>query len=80
VVAVTPQGLGAVEITLVGAFTMVGLTMGRAAVVVLAYRGFTFWIPLLVGLAAVRWVPGLGRPSAQPIQVAHPAVLREDTR
>ena len=56
VVAVTPQGLGVVEVTLLGAFTMVGLPMGRAAVVVLAYRGFSFWAPLLVGLGALRWV------------------------
>ncbi|MCA1648613.1 MAG: lysylphosphatidylglycerol synthase domain-containing protein, partial [Chloroflexi bacterium] len=64
VVAVTPQGLGMVELTLLGAFAMVGLPMGRAAVVVLAYRGFSFWAPLLVGLAALRWVRGIGRPAA----------------
>jgi uncharacterized protein (TIRG00374 family) len=56
VVAVTPQGLGVVEVTLVGAFTMVGVPMGRAAIVVLAYRGFSFWAPLLAGLGAMRWV------------------------
>jgi len=66
VVAVTPQGLGVVELTLLGAFTMVGLPMGRAAIVVLAYRGFSFWTPLLVGLGALRWVRGLGRPTIQP--------------
>jgi len=65
VVAVTPQGLGMVEVTLLGAFTMVGLPMGRAAIVVLAYRGFSFWTPLLVGLGALRWVRGLGRPYVQ---------------
>jgi glycosyltransferase 2 family protein len=56
VVAVTPQGLGMVELTLLSAFTMFGVSMGRAAVVVLAYRGFSFWAPLLVGLGALRWV------------------------
>jgi glycosyltransferase 2 family protein len=61
VVAVTPQGLGMVEVTLLGAFTMFGVSMGRAAVVVLAYRGFSFWAPLLVGLGALRWVHGVGR-------------------
>ena len=62
VVAITPQGLGVVEVTLLGAFTMVGFPMGRAAIVVLAYRGFSFWTPLMVGLGALRWVRGLGRP------------------
>jgi uncharacterized membrane protein YbhN (UPF0104 family) len=73
VVAVTPQGLGMVEVTLLGAFTMVGLPMGRAAVVVLAYRGFSFWTPLLVGLGALRWVRGIGRPSVRPGQNGPPA-------
>jgi uncharacterized protein (TIRG00374 family) len=77
VVAVTPQGLGMVEVTLLGAFTMVGLPMGRAAIVVLAYRGFSFWTPLLVGLAALRWVRGLGRPSARAANDAQPAAFRE---
>jgi uncharacterized protein (TIRG00374 family) len=60
VVALTPQGLGMVEVTLLGAFSMVGLPMGRAAIVVLAYRGFTLWAPLLVGVFALRWVRVLG--------------------
>jgi uncharacterized protein (TIRG00374 family) len=77
VVAITPQGLGMVELTLLSAFTMVGLPMGRAAVVVLAYRGFSFWMPLLVGLVALRWVRGLGRPSARTGRDAQPATFRE---
>jgi uncharacterized protein (TIRG00374 family) len=56
VVAITPQGLGVVEVTLLGAFAMVGVPMARAGVVILAYRGFSFWTPLLVGLGALRWV------------------------
>jgi glycosyltransferase 2 family protein len=77
VVAVTPQGLGVVEVTLLGAFTMVGLPMGRAAIVVLAYRGFCFWTPLLVGLGALRWVRGLGRPSAQAGHDERPVAAQE---
>jgi glycosyltransferase 2 family protein len=76
VVAVTPQGLGMVEATLLSAFTMVGLPMGRAAVVVLAYRGFSFWAPLLVGLGAVRWVRGLGRPAARAASNAPSTTFR----
>jgi uncharacterized protein (TIRG00374 family) len=77
VVAVTPQGLGVVEVTLLGAFTMFGLPMGRAAVVVLAYRGFSFWTPLLVGLGALRWVRGLGRPSFRAGHDGRPAAAQE---
>jgi uncharacterized protein (TIRG00374 family) len=84
VVAVTPQGLGMVEVTLLGAFTMVGLSMGRAAVVILAYRGFSFWAPLLVGVAALRWVRGLGRSGLRaarderPPATPHPATPEEE--
>ncbi len=77
VVAITPQGLGVVEVTLLGAFTMVGFPMGRAAIVVLAYRGFSFWTPLLAGLGALRWVRGLGRPSARAGHDERPAGVQE---
>jgi uncharacterized protein (TIRG00374 family) len=78
VVALTPQGLGVVEVTLLGAFAMVGLPMARAAVVILAYRGFSFWAPLLVGLGALRWVRGLGRPPEQAQLDVQPTVLRQE--
>ena len=84
VVAITPQGLGVVEVTLLGAFAMVGLSMGRAAVVVLAYRGFIFWTPLLVGVAALRWVAASavqprGRPqTARQYSEDKPLVRRSD--
>lgn len=77
VVAVTPQGLGMVEVTLLGAFGMVGLPMGRAAAIVLAYRGFVFWAPLLVGVAALRWVRGLGRAPARTDDDAPPTGIGE---
>jgi uncharacterized protein (TIRG00374 family) len=64
VVAITPQGLGVVEGTLVAVFTHLGLPMERAAVVMLAYRGLSFWLPLLAGFVALRWVRGLGKPTA----------------
>jgi uncharacterized protein (TIRG00374 family) len=70
VVAITPQGLGVVEGTLVAVFTHLGLPMGRAAVVILAYRGLSFWLPLLAGFVALRWVRGLGKPAANVEQAA----------
>jgi len=80
VVAVTPQGLGMVEVTLLSAFTMFGVSMGRAAVVVLAYRGFIFWAPLLVGLGALRWVHGIGRRSIGPDPNQQPAIVGHGVR
>jgi uncharacterized membrane protein YbhN (UPF0104 family) len=69
--------LGVVEVTLLSAFTMFGLPMGRAAVVVLAYRAFSFWAPLLVGLGAFRWVRGIGRPSIRANREPYPGVVRQ---
>lgn len=80
VVALTPQGLGMVEVTLLSAFTMFGVSMGRAAVVVLAYRGFSFWVPLLVGLGALRWVHGIGRSSIRADRNQQPAIVGQGAR
>lgn len=80
VVALTPQGLGMVEVTLLSAFTMFGVSMGRAAVVVLAYRGFSFWVPLLVGLGALRWVHGIGRRSIRADRNQQPAIVGQGAR
>jgi len=64
VVAITPQGLGVVEGTLVAAFTSLGLPMAQATVMMLAYRGLSFWLPMVAGVVALRWVRGIGRPPA----------------
>jgi hypothetical protein len=57
--------------------SMLGFSMERSAIVVLAYRGFSFWMPLLVGVGALRWVRGLGRRSAQLEDDLRPAVAHE---
>ena len=59
VVSVTPQGLGVVEGVLAAMFVSFGVPLGHAAIVVLAYRGLSFWLPLLVGFLALRWTPAL---------------------
>jgi uncharacterized protein (TIRG00374 family) len=61
IVSPTPSGIGFVE----GAMTLVlnslGIPLAAAAIVTLAYRGITFWFPLLYGMVAFRLV---GRASA----------------
>jgi glycosyltransferase 2 family protein len=54
IVSPTPSGLGIVEGVLTLAFTSMYIPLGTAAVVALAYRGFTFWLPLLFGMGAFR--------------------------
>ena len=52
VVSITPQGLGVVEGVLTAIFVSFGVPLERAAVVVLAYRGLSFWLPLVAGFFA----------------------------
>lgn len=56
IVSPTPSGIGFVE----GAMTLVlnslGVPLAAAAIVTLAYRGVTFWFPLLYGMIAFRLV------------------------
>ena len=69
VVSVTPQGLGVVEGVMTATFVSLGVPLERAAVVVLAYRGLSFWLPLAVGFCALRWAPNLRAPASGELQV-----------
>lgn len=60
-VAITPQGIGVVEGAMTAAFVSLGVPVARATIAVLAYRGISFWFPLLSGFIALRWVRGLGK-------------------
>ncbi len=54
IVSPTPSGLGVVEGVLTLSLNTLGIPLDAAAVVVLAYRGITFWFPFFVGMAAFR--------------------------
>lgn len=47
-----PGGIGGVDGGMIGAFAAFGVDAGLAVVAVLAYRGFTFWLPTLPGIVA----------------------------
>jgi uncharacterized protein (TIRG00374 family) len=47
-----PGGVGGVEGGMFGAFAAFGVDSGLAIVAVLAYRGFSFWLPTVPGLIA----------------------------
>lgn len=53
-VSPTPQGVGVVEGALALVYTSLGIEAEKAALVVLAFRGLSFWIPLLVGFILLR--------------------------
>ncbi len=64
IVSPTPSGIGFVEGAMTLVLTSLGVPFGRAAVITLAFRGITFWLSILYGVAAVRWI-GL-EPRPQP--------------
>ncbi len=60
VVAPTPQGVGFVENIMPNVFISLGVPSAVATIVVLAYRGLTFWLPLLIGFFLLRRLKSLG--------------------
>jgi hypothetical protein len=56
IVSPTPSGVGFVEGALTLALHSAFIPLGPSAVIALSYRGFTFWIPLVFGMIAFRWL------------------------
>jgi uncharacterized membrane protein YbhN (UPF0104 family)/tRNA A-37 threonylcarbamoyl transferase component Bud32 len=54
--APTPGGLGALEAAMIAALTGFGLEDGTAISSVLAFRLGTFWLPIIPGWLAFRWM------------------------
>jgi len=56
IVSITPQGIGVVEGVMTLVFTSLMVPPTQSAVVSLAFRGLTFWLPLLIGFILLRRV------------------------
>lgn len=56
IISPTPSGIGIVEGTLTLVLASMYIPLGIATIVTLAYRGITFWLPLLVGMLSLRWL------------------------
>jgi phosphatidylglycerol lysyltransferase len=56
IVSITPQGIGVVEGVMTLVYTSLGIPPNIAATVSLAFRGLTFWLPLLIGFVLLRKV------------------------
>jgi uncharacterized protein (TIRG00374 family) len=57
IISPTPAGVGVVEGILTLALSNLGVDVEAAAVITLAFRGITFWLPLALGLVAFRTLP-----------------------
>ncbi len=60
IVSPTPQGIGVVEGVMTLVFTSLGVPAAVSTTVTLAFRGLTFWLPLIVGFIILRWVRTFG--------------------
>ena len=56
IVSPTPYGLGVVEGVLTLVLRSMYISVSDALVITIAYRGVIFWIPLILGAIAFRWV------------------------
>jgi uncharacterized protein (TIRG00374 family) len=54
IVSPTPSGIGVVEGAMTVALTSLGVPIGAATIITLAYRGLTFWLPFVYGFIALR--------------------------
>ncbi len=67
IVSPTPSGVGIVEGALTLALRSMYVPLEAAAVIALGYRGFTFWLPLLIGMVTFRRL-GNTAPPALPAE------------
>ena len=54
IVSPTPQGVGVVEAVLALVYTSLGVPANNALVIALAYRGITFWLPMIIGVVVLQ--------------------------
>jgi uncharacterized protein (TIRG00374 family) len=54
-IPITPGGLGFVEAGLTAMLALAGVSAGNAVLATFAYRLFSYWLPMPVGLAAYGW-------------------------
>jgi uncharacterized protein (TIRG00374 family) len=54
VISVIPQGIGAAEGIMALVYTSIGVPAAKAITIALVFRGVNYWLPVLVGLIAMR--------------------------
>lgn len=70
IISPTPSGIGIVEGILTVALNSLNVPLGAAAVITVAFRGITLWLPLLLGPPALRLLGRLPLETAQPLNDA----------
>lgn len=78
IVSPTPNGIGVVEVVMPAIYASLGVPVATGAIISLAFRGLTFWIPLFIGfvlLQRLRMFSSPERALAEAGQVRLAAVL-----
>ena len=70
IVSPTPNGIGVIETVMPAIYTSVGLPLEAGTVINLAFRGISFWLPLLVGFLSLRLTHSSRSESAAKITTA----------
>jgi hypothetical protein len=66
-IPITPGGLGFVEAGLTAMLSLAGVKAGDAVLATFAYRLFSYWLPLPVGLGAYGWYLRRFRSRSRPV-------------
>lgn len=89
IVSPTPQGIGVVEGIMALVFASLQVPVERAAVIAVAFRGVTFWIPLGMGFIMLHRTKTFNQPKEQPdkqddqkpaVATSHPLGQKETHR
>ncbi len=49
IIPITPQGVGTVEGAMILAYSHLGVKLGLATLITIAFRGLSFWLPAIIG-------------------------------
>jgi uncharacterized protein (TIRG00374 family) len=66
IVSPTPNGVGFVEGALTLTLASFYIPLSDSAVIAITYRGVTYWLPILFGFIAMRWLSGVE--SVDPVE------------
>ncbi len=74
VVSITPQGIGIVEGVMVLTMTSLVLPNDVSTIITLAFRGISFWLPLIIGFILLRQLR-IFNPKAKPVPDSLPVIF-----
>ncbi len=75
IVSPTPSGIGVVEALMPVIYASLGLPVAEATLITLAFRGMSFWLPLLIGFVALRQLRSFNTTQRAAMQVGQVHII-----